>query len=75
MLDSNFSWANAGATLFGAADPAKADGGEEECDEGDTNNVGIDFEPIVSLPEVLINALLLIYLHFPLLGMSCYEVK
>uniref|UniRef100_A0A8K9XMR7 E3 SUMO-protein ligase RanBP2 n=1 Tax=Oncorhynchus mykiss TaxID=8022 RepID=A0A8K9XMR7_ONCMY len=50
--DSNFSWANAGATLFGAADPAKADGGEEECDEGDTNNVGIDFEPIVSLPEV-----------------------
>uniref|UniRef100_A0A8K9UK24 E3 SUMO-protein ligase RanBP2 n=1 Tax=Oncorhynchus mykiss TaxID=8022 RepID=A0A8K9UK24_ONCMY len=49
---SNFSWANAGATLFGAADPAKADGGEEECDEGDTNNVGIDFEPIVSLPEV-----------------------
>ncbi|XP_070979842.1 E3 SUMO-protein ligase RanBP2-like isoform X2 [Oncorhynchus clarkii lewisi] len=50
--DSNFSCANAGATLFGAADPAKADGGEDECDEGDTNNVGIDFEPIVSLPEV-----------------------
>uniref|UniRef100_A0A8C7HX83 E3 SUMO-protein ligase RanBP2 n=1 Tax=Oncorhynchus kisutch TaxID=8019 RepID=A0A8C7HX83_ONCKI len=50
--DSNFSWANAGATLFRAADPAKAEGGEEECDEGDTNNVGIDFEPIVSLPEV-----------------------
>uniref|UniRef100_A0A8C8D7D5 E3 SUMO-protein ligase RanBP2 n=1 Tax=Oncorhynchus tshawytscha TaxID=74940 RepID=A0A8C8D7D5_ONCTS len=50
--DSNFSWANAGATLFGAAAPAKAEGGEEECDEGDTNNVGIDFEPIVSLPEV-----------------------
>ncbi|XP_042162379.1 E3 SUMO-protein ligase RanBP2-like [Oncorhynchus tshawytscha] len=50
--DSNFSWANAEATLFGAAAPAKAEGGEEECDEGDTNNVGIDFEPIVSLPEV-----------------------
>nr|XP_029488358.1 RANBP2-like and GRIP domain-containing protein 5/6 [Oncorhynchus nerka] len=50
--DSNFSFANAGATLFGAAAPAKAEGGEEECDEGDTNNVGIDFEPIVSLPEV-----------------------
>ncbi|XP_055727013.1 E3 SUMO-protein ligase RanBP2-like isoform X1 [Salvelinus fontinalis] len=48
--DSNFSWANAGATLFGAA--AKAEGGEEGSDEEDTNNVGIDFEPIVSLPEV-----------------------
>uniref|UniRef100_A0A673XYA7 E3 SUMO-protein ligase RanBP2 n=1 Tax=Salmo trutta TaxID=8032 RepID=A0A673XYA7_SALTR len=50
--DSNFSWANAGATLFGAAAPAKAEGGEEGSDEEDTNNVGIDFEPIVSLPEV-----------------------
>uniref|UniRef100_A0A4W5RYE3 E3 SUMO-protein ligase RanBP2 n=1 Tax=Hucho hucho TaxID=62062 RepID=A0A4W5RYE3_9TELE len=50
--DSNFSWANAGATLFGAAAPAKDEGGEEGSDEEDTNNVGIDFEPIVSLPEV-----------------------
>lgn len=70
LLDSNFSWANAGATLFGAAAPAKAEGGEEGSDEEDTNNVGIDFEPIVSLPEVLIIALLLICLHLPLLGMS-----
>uniref|UniRef100_A0A4W5RNB2 E3 SUMO-protein ligase RanBP2 n=1 Tax=Hucho hucho TaxID=62062 RepID=A0A4W5RNB2_9TELE len=52
LLDSNFSWANAGATLFGAAAPAKDEGGEEGSDEEDTNNVGIDFEPIVSLPEV-----------------------
>ncbi|XP_045064907.1 LOW QUALITY PROTEIN: E3 SUMO-protein ligase RanBP2-like [Coregonus clupeaformis] len=50
--DSDFSWANAGATLFGAAAPPKAEGGEEGSDEEDANNVDIDFEPIVSLPEV-----------------------
>ncbi|XP_041700507.2 E3 SUMO-protein ligase RanBP2 isoform X3 [Coregonus clupeaformis] len=50
--DSNFSWANAGATLFGAAAPPKAEGGEEGSDEEDANNLDIDFEPIVSLPEV-----------------------
>ncbi|KAJ8013025.1 hypothetical protein DPEC_G00049020 [Dallia pectoralis] len=49
--DSNFSWANAGATLFGAAALPKADG-EEGSDEEDANNVDIHFEPIVSLPEV-----------------------
>ncbi|KAK6315213.1 hypothetical protein J4Q44_G00147420 [Coregonus suidteri] len=50
--DSDFSWANAGATLFGAAAPPKAERGEEGSDEEDANNVDIDFEPIVSLPEV-----------------------
>ncbi|XP_064800377.1 E3 SUMO-protein ligase RanBP2-like isoform X2 [Oncorhynchus masou masou] len=50
--DSNFSWANAGATLFGAAAPPKAEGGEESSHEEDANNVEIHFDPIVTLPEV-----------------------
>eukprot|EP00063_Salmo_salar_P054569 XP_014029404.1 PREDICTED: E3 SUMO-protein ligase RanBP2-like isoform X3 [Salmo salar] len=50
--DSNFSWANAGATLFGAAAPPKAEGGEERSHEEDANNVEIHFDPIVTLPEV-----------------------
>uniref|UniRef100_A0A6Q2Y8M7 E3 SUMO-protein ligase RanBP2 n=1 Tax=Esox lucius TaxID=8010 RepID=A0A6Q2Y8M7_ESOLU len=50
--DSSFSWANAGATLFGAAAPPKAEGEEEGSEEEDANNVDIHFEPIVSLPEV-----------------------
>uniref|UniRef100_A0A8C7VFJ9 E3 SUMO-protein ligase RanBP2 n=1 Tax=Oncorhynchus mykiss TaxID=8022 RepID=A0A8C7VFJ9_ONCMY len=49
---SNFSWANAGATLFGAAAPPKAEGGEERSHEEDANNVEIHFDPIVTLPEV-----------------------
>ncbi|XP_068184695.1 E3 SUMO-protein ligase RanBP2 [Antennarius striatus] len=53
--DSNFTWANAGATVFGtavtSAPQTKAD--EEGSDEEETpNNADIHFEPIVSLPEV-----------------------
>uniref|UniRef100_A0A674CR28 E3 SUMO-protein ligase RanBP2 n=1 Tax=Salmo trutta TaxID=8032 RepID=A0A674CR28_SALTR len=51
-LNSNFSWANAGAALFGAAAPPKAEGGEERSHEEDANNVEIHFDPIVTLPEV-----------------------
>lgn len=53
--DSNFSWANAGATVFGSAvaSAPKNNGNEEGSDEEDApNNVDIHFEPIVSLPEV-----------------------
>ncbi|XP_023258902.1 E3 SUMO-protein ligase RanBP2-like, partial [Seriola lalandi dorsalis] len=53
--DSNFSWANAGATVFGPAvsSAPKNNGDEEGSDEEDApNNVDIHFEPIVSLPEV-----------------------
>ncbi|KAM9343217.1 E3 SUMO-protein ligase RanBP2 isoform 2-T2 [Pholidichthys leucotaenia] len=50
--DSNFSWENAGATLFGpaaASSPKKEEGSDEE---EAPHNVDIHFEPIVSLPEV-----------------------
>ncbi|XP_071386487.1 E3 SUMO-protein ligase RanBP2 isoform X1 [Centroberyx affinis] len=52
--DSNFSWANAGATVFGPAvcSAPKNNGEEEGSDEEEANNVDIHFEPIVSLPEV-----------------------
>ncbi|XP_054470912.1 E3 SUMO-protein ligase RanBP2 isoform X2 [Anoplopoma fimbria] len=52
--DTNFSWANAGATVFGSAvSSAPKTGGEDGSDEEDaSNNVDIHFEPIVSLPEV-----------------------
>uniref|UniRef100_A0A8C4DG40 E3 SUMO-protein ligase RanBP2 n=1 Tax=Dicentrarchus labrax TaxID=13489 RepID=A0A8C4DG40_DICLA len=53
--DSNFAWANAGATVFGSAGTSapKNNGNEEGSDEEDaSNNVDIHFEPIVSLPEV-----------------------
>ncbi|XP_033474036.2 E3 SUMO-protein ligase RanBP2 isoform X2 [Epinephelus lanceolatus] len=53
--DSNFSWANAGATVFGTAATSapKNNADEDGSDEEDaTNNVDIHFEPIVSLPEV-----------------------
>ncbi|XP_035860470.1 E3 SUMO-protein ligase RanBP2 [Sander lucioperca] len=54
QADSNFSWANAGATVFGTAvSSAPKNSGEEGSDEEDaTNNADIHFEPIVSLPEV-----------------------
>uniref|UniRef100_A0A8D0ARQ4 E3 SUMO-protein ligase RanBP2 n=1 Tax=Sander lucioperca TaxID=283035 RepID=A0A8D0ARQ4_SANLU len=54
IADSNFSWANAGATVFGTAvSSAPKNSGEEGSDEEDaTNNADIHFEPIVSLPEV-----------------------
>uniref|UniRef100_A0A668W460 E3 SUMO-protein ligase RanBP2 n=1 Tax=Oreochromis aureus TaxID=47969 RepID=A0A668W460_OREAU len=53
--DSNFSWANAGATVFGSAvtSQPKTNGDEEGSDEEEApKNVDIHFEPIVSLPEV-----------------------
>ncbi|XP_028991792.1 ranBP2-like and GRIP domain-containing protein 3 isoform X2 [Betta splendens] len=53
--DTNFSWANAGATVFGSAvsSAPKNNGEEEGSDEEEApNNVDIHFEPIVSLPEV-----------------------
>ncbi|XP_029935968.1 E3 SUMO-protein ligase RanBP2 isoform X1 [Myripristis murdjan] len=53
--DSNFSWANAGATVFGStvSSAPKNDAEEEGSDEEEApNNVDIHFEPIVSLPEV-----------------------
>lgn len=56
-LDSNFSWANAGAKVFNcaAASAPKKDGDDQGSDEEeeDPNNVDIHFEPIVSLPEVV----------------------
>ncbi|XP_035250343.1 E3 SUMO-protein ligase RanBP2 isoform X2 [Anguilla anguilla] len=51
--DASFSWANAGATVFGAAPVTRNEGDEEGSD--DEEAVGctdIHFEPIVSLPEV-----------------------
>uniref|UniRef100_A0A3Q3VWH5 E3 SUMO-protein ligase RanBP2 n=1 Tax=Mola mola TaxID=94237 RepID=A0A3Q3VWH5_MOLML len=53
--DSNFTWANAGAAVFGSAVPSatKNKGDHEGSDEDEApNNVDIHFEPIVSLPEV-----------------------
>uniref|UniRef100_A0A7N8Y208 RAN binding protein 2 n=1 Tax=Mastacembelus armatus TaxID=205130 RepID=A0A7N8Y208_9TELE len=53
--DTNFSWANAGAAVFGSTVPSspKNNGEEEGSDEEEaSNNVDIHFEPIVSLPEV-----------------------
>ncbi|XP_063069341.1 E3 SUMO-protein ligase RanBP2 isoform X2 [Engraulis encrasicolus] len=53
--DTNFSWANAGATIFGAATAPKNDGegeGSGDDDDEDDDNPDIHFEPIVSLPEV-----------------------
>lgn len=52
--DPNFTWDNAGATLFGAAaPPAPKNNDDEESDEEEApNDLDIPFEPIVSLPEV-----------------------
>lgn len=54
--DPNFTWDNAGATLFtaaAAAPPPKTKADEEGSDEDEApNNLDIHFEPIVSLPEV-----------------------
>ncbi|KAJ3591688.1 hypothetical protein NHX12_006820 [Muraenolepis orangiensis] len=50
--DSNFSWANAGATVFGVAAKPKNTGDEEGDGEDAAEEVDIHFEPIVSLPEV-----------------------
>ncbi|XP_077472520.1 E3 SUMO-protein ligase RanBP2 isoform X2 [Stigmatopora argus] len=51
--DSNFSWANAGAAVFGSSEPTSSNNNEGGSDEEDSpKNVDIHFEPIVSLPEV-----------------------
>nr|XP_019945467.1 PREDICTED: E3 SUMO-protein ligase RanBP2-like isoform X1 [Paralichthys olivaceus] len=52
--DTNFTWANAGASVFGCAVPSapKNTGEEEGTDDEASSNVDIHFEPIVSLPEV-----------------------
>uniref|UniRef100_A0AAX7VUP1 E3 SUMO-protein ligase RanBP2 n=1 Tax=Astatotilapia calliptera TaxID=8154 RepID=A0AAX7VUP1_ASTCA len=53
--DANFSWANAGATVFGSAvtSQPKTNADEGGSDEEEApKNVDIHFEPIVSLPEV-----------------------
>ncbi|XP_051565733.1 RANBP2-like and GRIP domain-containing protein 5/6 isoform X1 [Myxocyprinus asiaticus] len=51
--DTNFLWANAGATVFGSAPAEKRNEGEEEdSDDESPKNDDIHFEPIVSLPEV-----------------------
>lgn len=53
--DSNFTWANAGAAVFGApvAPATKTKNSEAASDEEEApDNVDIHFEPIVSLPEV-----------------------
>ncbi|XP_062258381.1 E3 SUMO-protein ligase RanBP2 isoform X2 [Platichthys flesus] len=52
--DANFSWANAGASVFGCAVPSKPKKtGEEEGTDDEEEEAGdIHFEPIVSLPEV-----------------------
>lgn len=49
--DSSFTWANAGASVFGAA-VAAAKSNEASDDEETPDNVDVHFEPIVSLPEV-----------------------
>ncbi|KAF7670356.1 hypothetical protein LDENG_00252310 [Lucifuga dentata] len=56
--DSDFSWANAGAAVFGSAVSTSKHGGDQEgSDEDDApKNVEIHFEPIVSLPEVEIKS-------------------
>nr|XP_023677363.1 E3 SUMO-protein ligase RanBP2-like isoform X3 [Paramormyrops kingsleyae] len=51
--DSNFTWANTGAAVFGAATVPQNEGEDEASgDEDATSNVEIHFEPVVSLPEV-----------------------
>nr|XP_054592033.1 E3 SUMO-protein ligase RanBP2 isoform X1 [Nothobranchius furzeri] len=53
--DSGFSWANAGAMVFGSnmSSEAKSNVDEDGSDEEEApKNVDIHFEPIVSLPEV-----------------------
>ncbi|XP_072542547.1 E3 SUMO-protein ligase RanBP2 isoform X1 [Salminus brasiliensis] len=51
--DSNFSWANAGAAVFGSAKAPQNDNSDEEgSDDEASNNADIHFEPIVFLPKV-----------------------
>ncbi|XP_077435417.1 E3 SUMO-protein ligase RanBP2 [Vanacampus margaritifer] len=52
--DTNFSWANAGATVFNSSAPTSSNNNEEGASDEENlpKNVDIHFEPIVSLPEV-----------------------
>nr|XP_060625672.1 ranBP2-like and GRIP domain-containing protein 4 isoform X2 [Anolis sagrei ordinatus] len=50
--DSNFKWADTGATVFGVQTVTKGDNEEDGSDEDVVHNDEIHFEPIVSLPEV-----------------------
>ncbi|KAF5892096.1 E3 SUMO-protein ligase RanBP2-like isoform X1, partial [Clarias magur] len=55
IKDSNFSWAGAGAAVFGSVPKPVASQNEDDDDEGNDGDVSsneIHFEPIVSLPEV-----------------------
>ncbi|XP_041115173.1 E3 SUMO-protein ligase RanBP2-like isoform X2 [Polyodon spathula] len=56
--DANFSWANAGATVFRGSTVTRTREGDESSDdeEAAANNDDINFEPIVSLPEVEIKS-------------------
>ncbi|MGH0135003.1 UNVERIFIED_CONTAM: hypothetical protein FKN15_006378 [Acipenser sinensis] len=52
--DDSFAWANAGATVFRGSAAIRTGEGDESIDDEDAanNDDGINFEPIVSLPEV-----------------------
>nr|XP_055072528.1 E3 SUMO-protein ligase RanBP2-like isoform X1 [Misgurnus anguillicaudatus] len=50
--DEQFSWANAGAAVFGGAPERDTAHNEEHSDEEEPKSDEIHFEPIVSLPEV-----------------------
>ncbi|XP_051783166.1 E3 SUMO-protein ligase RanBP2 isoform X2 [Erpetoichthys calabaricus] len=53
VQDPNFSWANAGASVFGSSNINRNEEDEEVSDDEETSaNDEIHFEPIVSLPEV-----------------------
>ncbi|KAJ8252858.1 hypothetical protein GJAV_G00206370 [Gymnothorax javanicus] len=51
--DANFTWANAGATVFGVAPTTQTEADQPGSDEEEAaSSADIHFEPIVSLPEV-----------------------
>ncbi|KAJ8252861.1 hypothetical protein GJAV_G00206400 [Gymnothorax javanicus] len=51
--DANFTWANAGTTVFGAAPATQTEADQPGSDEEEAaSSADIPFEPVVSLPEV-----------------------
>ncbi|KAJ8245083.1 hypothetical protein GJAV_G00275560 [Gymnothorax javanicus] len=51
--DANFTWANAGTTVFGAAPATKNEADQPRSDEEEAaSSADIPFEPVFSLPEV-----------------------
>ncbi|KAM4699561.1 E3 SUMO-protein ligase RanBP2-like [Discoglossus pictus] len=50
--DTNFQWANTGATVFGFAQQSQKGENAEDSDDEVVHNDDVHFEPIVSLPEV-----------------------